>query len=94
MKNQETRVSRINGMTLEEFHTSKFAKDTFVTMESLHGVPATDQTPSVYGQALDPMPVKKYSYCRGITKVGNDCSAAPVKGEQFCVGHLRSIREA
>lgn len=34
------------------------------------------------------------SRCEAVTKSGAACKAAPVRGQQFCVGHLRQLEAA
>lgn len=45
------------------------------------------------GQAKSKLPEPQTPHCTAITKAGNACKAAPIRGELFCVGHARQVVE-
>lgn len=75
----------------EHYGVNQF--DTGVTMEALKGVPK----PNEGSQPGVPMPGEGHArkvepqtpHCTAITKAGEPCKAAPIKGEWMCVGHSR-----
>lgn len=40
-----------------------------------------------------PPPPSTRPSCAGITKRGSECGAPPVKGTEWCAGHLRSVEK-
>lgn len=82
------------GITPQEHHGTNQFHNTGVPLMGFKGVPQ-DQGRGQFGVPIPgqgpqnkPAPVKPY--CHSTTKEGNPCKAAPVTGEELCVGHMKA----
>ena len=75
-----------------EMKESDIYDEVGVTIGEMFGVLDERTVEGVLGTLVPTPPSKPVHIgCQGITVAGNDCNAHPVRGESFCVGHMRSL---
>jgi hypothetical protein len=97
MKDRQAASRRplVTGMTREEFYEGHRA-DFGTTWDKVRKDVPFDPGRQLEGSGI-PMnmppvvPEFKRRPCLGLTKSGNDCGANPVKGKDFCQGHLKQL---